>query len=327
DEITSRWQWVQSLASTADAGMKGKDKVTLEDYVQIAYFDRIIQRSNLRLRFLSDGQYSLVRSQNSNMKSHQALELDVIDHYTGKRRSVRSLSGGESFQASLALALGLSDEVQSQSSGIQIDTMFIDEGFGTLDKEALSQAVTVLEKLSGSGRLIGINFAKSTRTYSEGVGYAIPVDVAEPILSDIANGKTESSDADADAEESGRKETSSIEAGDGNAFLGITCVTISEDYARYYGIPTGAYVSEVNPGSAAEKAGIAEGDIITKVDDTEVTSSSDLKNMISHYSNGDSADLEVITFQTNQDSFGRSTSYERKTVTVTFGTNEDEEKA
>ncbi len=156
DEITSRWQWVQSLASTADAGMKGKDKVTLEDYVQIAYFDRIIQRSNLRLRFLSDGQYSLVRSQNSNMKSHQALELDVIDHYTGKRRSVRSLSGGESFQASLALALGLSDEVQSQSSGIQIDTMFIDEGFGTLDKEALSQAVTVLEKLSGSGRLIGI---------------------------------------------------------------------------------------------------------------------------------------------------------------------------
>ncbi len=156
DEITTRWQWVQSLASTADAGMKGKDKVTLEDYVQIAYFDRIIQRSNLRLRFLSDGQYSLVRSQSSNMKSHQALELDVIDHYTGKKRSVRSLSGGESFQASLALALGLSDEVQSQSSGIQIDTMFIDEGFGTLDKEALSQAVTVLEKLSGNGRLIGI---------------------------------------------------------------------------------------------------------------------------------------------------------------------------
>ena len=147
---------MNDLAMTADAGMKGREKITLEDYVQMAYFDRILYRANLRLRVLSDGQYELVRSEARGLRSHEALELDVIDHYTGRNRSVRSLSGGESFEASLALALGLSDEVQSQAGGVQIDTMFIDEGFGTLDHDSLSQAISVLERLSGENRLVGM---------------------------------------------------------------------------------------------------------------------------------------------------------------------------
>ena len=84
------------------------------------------------------------------------LELNVIDHYNGSIRSVKSLSGGESFKASLAMALGLSDEIQSQTGGIQIDTMFIDEGFGSLDENSLEQAIDVLLRLSESNRLVGI---------------------------------------------------------------------------------------------------------------------------------------------------------------------------
>ena len=118
-------------------------------------FDRIIDRANQRLYYLSDGQYALIRSRGQSTESHDALELNVADRYTGKERSVRSLSGGESFLASLALALGLSDEVQNQT-GIEIDTMFVDEGFGTLDTEAIRIAIRVLERLSGDHRLVGI---------------------------------------------------------------------------------------------------------------------------------------------------------------------------
>ena len=156
NETTARWQMINGLARTADAGLKGKERVTFEDYVQMAYFDRILRRANMRLHVLSDGQYELVRSQARSMKSREALELDVLDHYTGKQRSAGSLSGGESFEASLALALGLSDEISARIGGMRMDTLFIDEGFGTLDKETLRKAVRVLEKLSGKSRLIGI---------------------------------------------------------------------------------------------------------------------------------------------------------------------------
>jgi len=156
EKAWERAQQMQNLADTAGAGLKGREKTTLEDYVQMACFDAILSRANLRLRALSEGQYELCRSTPDGTQSHSALDLDVMDHYTGRQRSVRSLSGGESFKASLALALGLSDEVQSRSGGIEIDAMFIDEGFGTLDRESLNQAVQVLERLSGDHRLVGI---------------------------------------------------------------------------------------------------------------------------------------------------------------------------
>ncbi|MBR2675711.1 MAG: SMC family ATPase [Solobacterium sp.] len=151
----NRKEWVDALSDTANGELANKERVTLEDYVQIKYFDRIIDRANQRLHFLSDGQYYLIRSRPNDPSRHAALELNVLDRYTGKERTVRSLSGGESFLASLALALGLSDEVQAQA-GIAIDTMFVDEGFGTLDIDAIRTAIRVLEKLSGQNRQIGI---------------------------------------------------------------------------------------------------------------------------------------------------------------------------
>lgn len=155
DGKIERKGWIDELADVADSSLEGKEKITLEDYVQIKYFDRVLDRANQRLHFLSDGQYFLLRSRGGDASVHEALELNVLDRYTGKERTVRSLSGGESFLASLALALGLSDEVQSRT-GIEIDTMFIDEGFGTLDTDAIRIAIRVLEKLSGENRLIGI---------------------------------------------------------------------------------------------------------------------------------------------------------------------------
>jgi len=106
---------------------------------------------------MSSGQYELVRaSVASNQKSQSGLELNVIDHYNSSERSVKTLSGGESFMASLSLALGLSDEIQSMSGGIQLDTMFVDEGFGSLDEETLFQAMKVLNGLAESNLLVGI---------------------------------------------------------------------------------------------------------------------------------------------------------------------------
>ena len=129
----------------------------LETYVQTTYFDRIIRRANLRLVTMSGGQYELIRRRDTdNRRSQTGLELDVIDHYNGSSRPVNTLSGGESFKASLALALGLSDEIQSSAGGVRLDSMFIDEGFGSLDEKSLDQAMKSLEKLSDGNRLVGI---------------------------------------------------------------------------------------------------------------------------------------------------------------------------
>ena len=129
----------------------------LEAYVQMRYFNRIIDRANVRLMTMSDGHYELKRRVGAdNNRSQSGLDLDVIDHYNGTERSVKTLSGGESFKASLALALGLSDEIQSSSGGIRLETMFIDEGFGSLDEESLSQALKALTELSEGDRTVGI---------------------------------------------------------------------------------------------------------------------------------------------------------------------------
>ena len=151
------WTLVRTLSDTANANLSGREKIMLETYVQMAYFDRIIERANLRLMIMTDGQYELKRRKEPvNLKMQSGLELDVIDHHNGSERSVATLSGGESFKASLALALGLSDEIQSQAGGIRLDTMFVDEGFGTLDEESLRQALRALMSLTESNRLVGI---------------------------------------------------------------------------------------------------------------------------------------------------------------------------
>ena len=156
-EVEKQYAVVKSLSDTANGNITGKDKIMLETYIQMHYFDRIISRANARLVIMTGGQYDLVRRKEAASKMGQSgLDLDVIDHYNGTERSVKSLSGGESFKASLALALGLSDEIQSSAGGIQLDTMFIDEGFGSLDEDSLSQAMNALASLASSNKLIGI---------------------------------------------------------------------------------------------------------------------------------------------------------------------------
>ena len=157
NELEAKYRWISSLSNTANGLISGKDKIMLETYIQTTYFERIIRRANLRFMIMSDGQYELKRSEDAeNLRSQSGLELSVIDHYNGTTRSVKTLSGGESFLASLSLALGLSDEIQSSAGGVQIDTMFVDEGFGTLDADALEQAYNALASLTDGHRLVGI---------------------------------------------------------------------------------------------------------------------------------------------------------------------------
>ena len=154
--LEEKQKWLKALSDTANGTVKGKEKVMLETYIQTTYFDRILARANVRLMKMTGGQYDLKRRKTADtMRSQSGLELDVIDHYNGTERSVKTLSGGESFQASLALALGLSDEIQ-MSTGIQLDTLFVDEGFGSLDPESLNQAYSTLAGLTEGNRLVGI---------------------------------------------------------------------------------------------------------------------------------------------------------------------------
>ena len=156
EEIQQQWTWVKSLADTAAGEVGGKEKITFETYVQMAYFERIIARANTRFMVMSGGQYELKRCSEEDNRGKSGLGLNVIDHYNGTQRSVRTLSGGESFQASLALALGLSDEIQSAAGGIRLDTMFVDEGFGSLDEDTLNLAMKALGDLAEGRRLVGI---------------------------------------------------------------------------------------------------------------------------------------------------------------------------
>ncbi len=148
---------IEDLSSTANGTAKGLQKITFERYVQAMYFEEVIKCANKRFYMMTDGRYKLVRKEDSvNMRTQSGLDLEVYDSYTGRIRSVKSLSGGETFTASLALALGLSDIIQSNSGGIQIDTMFVDEGFGSLDSDALELALKTLTALTEGNRLVGI---------------------------------------------------------------------------------------------------------------------------------------------------------------------------
>lgn len=156
-EKERHYAWMSELSNTANGTVAGSEKMTLETYIQTTYFDRILRRANTRLMIMSDAQYELVRRKSAeNLKAQSGLELDVLDHYNGTLRSVKTLSGGESFKASLSLALGLSDEISSSVGGIRLDTMFVDEGFGSLDEDSLHAAIQALAELTEGHRLVGI---------------------------------------------------------------------------------------------------------------------------------------------------------------------------
>lgn len=154
-ETMERYSLVKGLDDLANGN--NKKRLVFEQYVLISYFEEILYAANLRLQTMSGGRYELRRVRGIvDARSKDNLEMEVLDFYTGKYRSVKTLSGGESFKVSLSLALGMSDVIQAQSGGIQVETMFIDEGFGTLDGESLDQACLVLQGLTESNRLIGL---------------------------------------------------------------------------------------------------------------------------------------------------------------------------
>ena len=158
EQIEKRYQWLKTLNDTVLGQLSGKEKIMLETYILSTYFERIIRKANLRLLKMTNNQYELRRKQDAvNNRQQTGLDLDIVDHHNGKIRTVKSLSGGESFMASLSLALGLSDEIQSSCGGIHLNTMFVDEGFGSLDEESRILARNTLQKLSQEGnRLIGV---------------------------------------------------------------------------------------------------------------------------------------------------------------------------
>ena len=156
-DIETKWGRVRALSSTANGTIPGKEKIMLETYIQMTWFDRILARANVRLMGMTGGRYELRRRREAeNQRSRSGLELNVLDHYRGLERSVKTLSGGETFQASLSLALGLADEMQAAAGGTRLDTLFVDEGFGSLDDGALEQAVGILTGLTEGSKLVGI---------------------------------------------------------------------------------------------------------------------------------------------------------------------------
>ena len=157
-EAEENYTLLKDLSDTANGEQKGKNKVSFERFVQSVYFDRILSAANQRLAVMSEQRYYLLRKEeNDNKKGSSGLELEILDEWTGKKRNIRSLSGGESFKAALSLALGLSDVIQNKKGGIMVDTIFIDEGFGTLDGDSLNKAIQIIHSLSLEGnKLVGI---------------------------------------------------------------------------------------------------------------------------------------------------------------------------
>ena len=156
-QAEEKYRWIACFSDTMNGTLPGKPKLTLETYVQASYFERVVRRANLRFLKMSGGQYELKRKESAgNLRSQAGLDLSVTDHYNGTERSVKTLSGGESFLASLSLALGLSDEIQSSAGGVKIEAMFVDEGFGSLDADSLEMAYKALASFTDGSRLVGI---------------------------------------------------------------------------------------------------------------------------------------------------------------------------
>lgn len=156
EKSSGRLTWLKALSDTANGALTGQERFRLETYIQTTCFARVLYRANLRLRVMSSGQYDLLRRTDVGLRGQVGLDLDVVDHWNGTIRGVETLSGGESFLASLALALGLADEIQSSAGGVKLDTMFVDEGFGSLDEESLQKAIQALSQLGEGQRLVGI---------------------------------------------------------------------------------------------------------------------------------------------------------------------------
>ena len=157
EQAQKRQQLIERLDATAGGKLSGGlGKQQFEQYVLAAYFADAVEAANQRLFAMTGGRYQLECHQMTAAETKDTLDLDVLDNYTGKVRSVGSLSGGETFQAALALALGLSDVIQNYAGGVELDVLFVDEGFGTLDAESLEQAVTTLHSLVQGQRMVGI---------------------------------------------------------------------------------------------------------------------------------------------------------------------------
>lgn len=155
--LSEKWALVHDLHNVISGQEKGKAKLRFETYVQRYYFKQVIAAANKRLTVLTNGMFILrCKEDVQNLRVQSGLDLDVYDNTSGAWRDVSTLSGGESFMASLALALGLSDVVSQKSGQIRLDAMFIDEGFGSLDESSLQQALSLLSQLSDGHRLIGI---------------------------------------------------------------------------------------------------------------------------------------------------------------------------
>ena len=156
-ERQAEYALVADLAKVSRGLGTNTRKISFERYVLAAYFEEVLQAANSRLRQMTNSRYEMLRRQEQNKGAGQSgLDIDVLDNYTGRVRPAKTLSGGESFKASLALALGLADVVQAHAGGVSLDTMFIDEGFGTLDPESLDGAIRCLIELQRNGRLVGI---------------------------------------------------------------------------------------------------------------------------------------------------------------------------
>ena len=157
DESGKRYSTYLNISQTANGELSKRQKIAFEQYIPSAYFRSILNEANKRFSYMTNGRFELVKHDgDSNLKSHSGLDIDVFDNYTGKQRSVKSLSGGESFKASLCMALGLSEVIQRNAGGVKLESMFVDEGFGVLDNESLEQAIEVLNSLSESDRMVGI---------------------------------------------------------------------------------------------------------------------------------------------------------------------------
>ncbi|MBQ3390105.1 MAG: SMC family ATPase [Firmicutes bacterium] len=155
-ELLEKVAVLKNLADLVQGKVIGRNRTSLETYVQMAGFDAILAAANQRLLPMSGGQYRLYRHEDPQAKGNIALTLDILDHYTGKKRPVSTLSGGESFMASLSLALGLSDRITASAGGVKVDALFVDEGFGTLDEKSLNDAISMIQELTSGSRLVGI---------------------------------------------------------------------------------------------------------------------------------------------------------------------------